>query len=561
MRETPLTRQPTPSAFLAGQRISGRYRLEHRIASGGMAEVWQAGDEVLGRHVAVKILHPHLAADQAFVARFRTEAIAAARLHHPAIVAIYDTCHDDGLEAIVMELVRGTTLRDQLDGRSMLDPREVAHIGAEVADALAAAHRAGLVHRDIKPANILLCGDDRVMVTDFGIAKIRDDTDHTQTGTMLGTVKYLAPEQVRSEPVDGRTDIYSLGVVLFECACARPPFSGDNPAATALARLHQRAPRPSQLRPTIPPGLEAVILRCLERDPADRFQQADDLRAALLEPSVLRGDDDLTVIERPPAADDDLTRSWGVPATAAVAAMADPAAATIGGQVGAQAGPAPPADPVALGFMDPGPEPPPRHGVWLRPVLGIALVATALVVAFLLVDRTSLGHRLFGDPSPTTTAASTSSVPSSLLTPSAVSSFDPQGSGTPGENDAQLPLATDGDPSTGWSTESYADQHFGNLKQGVGLSLTVAQASRLAQLLVTSPTQGWSAEVFVSDAATLPTTLAAWGSPVARRSGIAGDVTFDLHGRTGRHVLLWITDLGSGSPPVSAQIDELHLRS
>ncbi len=194
-----------------------------------MAEVWQAGDEVLGRHVAVKILHPHLAADQAFVARFRTEAIAAARLHHPSIVAIYDTCHEDGLEAIVMELVRGTTLRDQLDGRSMLAYAEVVHVGAEVADALAAAHRAGLVHRDIKPANILLCADERVMVTDFGIAKIRDDTDHTQTGTMLGTVKYLAPEQVRSEPVDGRTDIYSLGVVLFECACARPRSAATTP--------------------------------------------------------------------------------------------------------------------------------------------------------------------------------------------------------------------------------------------------------------------------------------------------------------------------------------------
>jgi eukaryotic-like serine/threonine-protein kinase len=551
VRDTPLTRQPPPSAFLAGQRISGRYRLEHRIASGGMAEVWQAGDEVLGRHVAVKILHPHLAADEAFVARFRTEAIAAARLHHPSIVAIYDTCHDDGLEAIVMELVRGTTLRDQLDGRSMLEPREVAHIGAEVADALAAAHRAGLVHRDIKPANILLCADDRVMVTDFGIAKIRDDTDHTQAGTMLGTVKYLAPEQVRSEPVDGRTDIYSLGVVMFECACARPPFSGDNPAATALARLHQRAPRPAHLRPTIPPGLEAVILRCLERDPADRYQEADDLRAALLEPSVLRVDDDLTVIE-PVAAADDLTRAWRTPATpaAAMAVEASPAAGL------------PPSAPTGVGFMDPGPEPAPRHGVWLRPMLGIALVVAVLLVAFLLVDRTSLGHRLFGDsPSPTSSAPAASAQTSQLLTAVADGSFDPEGSGTPGENDAQLPLAVDGNAATSWSTESYADRHFGNLKKGVGIWLTLAQATKLAQLAVTSPTQGWAASVYVSDAAAVPTTLGGWGSPVAHGSGIAGDATFDLRGRTGRHVLLWITDLGDGTPPVHAQVDELHLRS
>ena len=551
MRETPLTRQPTPSAFLAGQRIGGRYRLEHRIASGGMAEVWQAGDEVLGRHVAVKILHPHLAADQAFVARFRTEAIAAARLHHPSIVAIYDTCHTDGLEAIVMELVRGTTLRDLLDGRSMLDYPEVAHVGAEVADALAAAHRAGLVHRDIKPANILLCADERVMVTDFGIAKIRDDTDHTQTGTMLGTVKYLAPEQVRSEPVDGRTDIYSLGVVLFECACARPPFSGDNPAATALARLHQRAPRPSQLRPSIPPGLESVILRCLEPNPGDRFQHPDDLRAALLEPGVLRVDDDLTVIEAPMAPTDDLTHAWRAPAVATAPAVGVDTAT-----------PAPWPSPAGVGFMDPGPEPPPRHGVWLRPVLGVALVVTVLVVAFLLVDRTSLGHQLFGGSGqPTTTSAPpTSAAGAKLLVPTSVNSFDPEGSGTPGENDGQLPLAVDGNPATGWSTESYSDRHFGNLKHGLGISLTVAQPERLGQLSVTSPTQGWSAEVFVSDADARPTSLSGWGSPVSHHDGIDGSVTFDLHGRTGRHVLVWITDLGRAPPPVRTEIDELQLR-
>ena len=542
-----MTHQPTPSAFLAGQRIGGRYRLEHRIASGGMAEVWQAGDEVLGRHVAVKILHPHLAADQAFVTRFRTEAIAAARLHHPAIVAIYDTCHDDGLEAIVMELVRGTTLRDQLDGRAALDYREVAHIGAEVADALAAAHRAGLVHRDIKPANILLCADDRVMVTDFGIAKIRDDTDHTQTGTMLGTVKYLAPEQVRSEPVDGRTDLYSLGVVLYECACGRPPFTGDNPAATALARLHQRAPRPSHLRPTIPPGLEQVILRCLEPDPADRFQHADELRSVLLEPELLRDEDDLTVVEAVPGEDADRTYAWAVPAPAAAGA----APAT------------PPPGSADLGFMDPGPEPPPRHGIWLRPVLGVTLVVAVLVVAFLLVDHTSVGRQLFGgSDKPTTSAAPPSSATTSrVLTPVADHSFDPEGSGTPGENDSQLPLAIDGNPTTGWSTESYNDRHFGNLKQGVGISISLAEAARLRRLAVTSPTQGWAAEVFVSDADEVPTTLSGWGTAVAHRSGIDGDAAFDLAGHTGRHVLLWITDLGSAPPPVRVEVDELQLRS
>ena len=213
--------------------------------------------------------------------------------------------------------------------------------------------------------------------------------------------------------------------------------------------------------------------------------------------------------------------------------------------------------------MDPGPEPPPRHGVWLRPVLGVALVVAVLVVAFLLVDRTSLGHRLFGgsDQATTTSAPPTSVVGTKVLTPTGVASFDPEGSGTPGENDGQLPLAVDGNAATGWSTESYSDRHFGNLKHGVGISLTVSQAERLARLSVTSPTQGWSAEVFVSDADALPTTLSAWGSPVSHHDGIDGNVTFDLHGHTGRHVLVWITDLGSAPPPVRTEIDELQLRS
>jgi len=535
--EPPLTHPPAPSTFLAGQLISGRYRLEHRIASGGMAEVWQAADEVLGRHVAVKILHPHLADDDAFVARFRSEAIAAARLHHPAIVAIYDTSHEDGAEAIIMELVRGTTLRDQLDGRVVLDPAEVVHIGAEVADALSAAHRAGLVHRDIKPANILLCADDRVLVTDFGIAKVRDDPDRTQAGTMLGTVKYLAPEQVRGDPVDGRTDLYALGVVLFECLCARPPFTGDNPAATALARLQHPPPRPSHLRPTIPRGLDAVILRCLEVDPDRRYPSAVELRAALLEPSVLAIDDDLTLVERAPLAPlDETPPAWSAGNGAAVSAA-----------------------PLAATHAD---EPPPVHGPWLRLVLAAALVVTALVVAFLLFDHTDVGRRLFGGSTHAGAAGPSTSAPATGA-PSigSVASFDPDGTGTPGENDAALPLLTDGRADTGWTTESYQDRHFGNLKSGVGLVITLTQPSTVGRLVATSPTQGWAASVYESDAATAPNSLAGWGPAVASQSSIGGDVRFDLPAHTERHVLLWITDLGDGPPRVHAEIDELSVQS
>jgi serine/threonine-protein kinase len=512
-----------------------------------MAEVWQAADEVLGRHVAVKILHPHLAADDAFVARFRSEAIAAARLHHPAIVAIYDTSHENGAEAIVMELVRGTTLREQLDGRVVLTPQEVVHIGAEVGDALGAAHRAGLVHRDIKPANILICPDDRILVTDFGIAKIRDDPDRTQAGTMLGTVKYLAPEQVKGDPVDGRADLYALGVVLFECLCARTPFNGDTPAATALARLHQPVPRPSHLRPTIPRGLDQVVLKCLQLDPADRYQSAAELRAALLEPSTLFMEDDVAV--------DDTLGISGL--AGAVEADRWGEEHDHGRTPAVGAGWASPhGDPVDTDASDHGFDGEPLHGPWVRPVLGAALVVTALVVVYLLIAHTDLGNRLFSDSGPgqtTTSTVSTAGAPRIQ----GVASFDPYGTGTPGENDAKLPYLIDGRTDTGWTTESYSDRHFGNLKPGVGVILTLQDSAKVGSLQVDSPTQGWAAQIYLSDDSTAPTSLDGWGAAVTARDQIDGSTTFDLGGHTARSVLVWITDLGDGPPLVRAEIDEL----
>jgi len=503
-----------------------------------MAEVWEATDQVLGRPVAVKILHPHLAADDTFVARFRTEAVAAARLHHPGIVSIYDTCHDDDAEAIVMELVKGTTLRSELDEQSFLPPEQVAAIGAQVADALGAAHRAGLVHRDIKPANILICTDGRVLVTDFGIAKIRDDPDVTQTGTMLGTVKYLAPEQVKGERLDGRADIYALGVVLYEALCARPPFSGDTPAATALARLHQVPPRPRQLRTTVPRGLDAVVMRCLQLDPGQRYPNALELRAALLEPATLAEADDLTV-----ATAIDPTTNWAGQAAAPPGAAAAPATAFPG------------SGGVVLE------EPSTR---WVRPVMATAFVLVALVLAGVLIGRTSAGRSLFSwaDRSTSSTTVDDSGAGTGgpkTLTISAISSFDPGGAGTPGENDDQLSLAIDGKADTSWHTESYNQRQFGT-KPGVGVVVSLARAASLGHLQVISPTDGWAASVYVAPSAgSLPTTLQGWGDPVDQKSAINGNATFDLGGTGGQAVLLWITDLGNAPPRVRAEIAELSV--
>ena len=235
----------------AGHEIAGRYVLREIVAAGGMAQVWQADDTVLGRKVAVKILHPNYAADADILERFRDEAKAAARLSHPSIVAIFDTASEAGVEAIVMELIEGLTLRQYLDDHGPLSLTDATDLTVQVADALEAAHAARIVHRDIKPGNIMLCPDRRTKVTDFGIAKALEAGDRTSDGTMLGTAKYLAPEQVEGQPVDERADVYSLGVVLFEALTGEPPFAAETASATALARLRGTDGRPALVPPPL----------------------------------------------------------------------------------------------------------------------------------------------------------------------------------------------------------------------------------------------------------------------------------------------------------------------
>src|SRR5215475_2675571 len=230
-----------------------------------MATVWVADDPVLSRRVAVKILRADLAADEGTRARFRHEAIAAARLSHPNIVSTYDTGDDDGIAYIVMELVEGPTLRHLIDQQGGLPVGDVIRIGKQVAEALDAAHRAGLVHRDVKPANVLVPASGPVKVTDFGIAKAAGGDDLTRTGTVMGTARYLAPEQVNGHGTDARTDVYGLGLLLFEMCTGHTPFGGDTEVATAMARLTTVAPSIRAERRDIPAELDDLVHRCLAR--------------------------------------------------------------------------------------------------------------------------------------------------------------------------------------------------------------------------------------------------------------------------------------------------------
>ena len=270
-----------------GRTLGGRYRLVAPIARGGMAEVWEGYDAVLSRPVAVKVLHSYLASDEVFLERFRREAITAARLAHPAVVSTYDTGYDGGTAYIVMELVRGRTLRQMLGDQGRLEPWQAVAVARQIADALAAAHQSGLVHRDIKPANILLVEDGlgglRVKVTDFGIAKAGAESvrDLTRTGTVLGTPKYLSPEQIRGTDPDARADLYSLGVVLYEMLVGEAPFAGETDMATAMSHLNDRVPKVSARVRSVPAGLDKLVSDLLAKNPDRRIPSAVVLRQRL----------------------------------------------------------------------------------------------------------------------------------------------------------------------------------------------------------------------------------------------------------------------------------------
>jgi eukaryotic-like serine/threonine-protein kinase len=262
--------------------LSKRYRVEETLGEGGMARVYRGIDEVLGRPVAIKVLAERHAGDDKFVTRFRREAQAAAALNHPNVVSVFDTGDDEQAHYIVMEYVEGETLADLLRRERPLDPGLAARIAEEVATALQAAHDRQLVHRDVKPGNVMIDREGRIKVMDFGIARAAADDTLTQTGTVLGTAAYLSPEQARGDAVDARSDIYSLGCVLYEMLSGRAPFTGDSAVSIAFRHVNDRPDPPSAHHPGIPPELEAVTMRALEKDPARRYQSADEFREALV---------------------------------------------------------------------------------------------------------------------------------------------------------------------------------------------------------------------------------------------------------------------------------------
>ena len=273
--------QSAPSGAVQGHALvtlDGRYAVVERIASGGMGEVFRARDTVLARDVAIKVLHRSLAGDQAFVDRFRTEARAAAGLSHNNIVAVFDWGSVDGIYYMVMEYVRGQGLRALLNREGRLEPTMTAEVVRQTLLALEHAHGQGIVHRDIKPENILVTTDGVVKVADFGLARAYADGRQTQAGTVTGTVQYLAPEQIRGEPADPRSDLYSLGIVSYELLTGKLPFTGETAMSIAYKHLSGRVPMPSATVPSIPPELDGFVASATDRDREMRPESAPAMR-------------------------------------------------------------------------------------------------------------------------------------------------------------------------------------------------------------------------------------------------------------------------------------------
>ncbi len=390
-----------------GTLLGGRYELDEVIGRGGMAEVWRARDTRLQRDVAVKRLRVDLASDPTFQARFRREAQASAGLNHPNIVAVYDTgeekdaASDVMVPYIVMELIEGVTLREVLRGGRKIVPEKALEFTAGVLDALAYSHRSGIIHRDIKPANVMFTPPGTIKVMDFGIARAVADTSATmtQTAAVIGTAQYLSPEQARGEKVDNRSDLYSVGCLLYELLVSEPPFKGDSPVSVAYQHVREQPVPPSQRDPEITADMDAIVLKALAKDPRDRYQDAGEFREDIMR--VLNNVKPAAAVASPPGSEEPTRVIASDPITATARRAAIPAGAGAAGVAGAAA-----VSPHSVDGL-PAYDDEPEEKKSRRGLIALAILAALVILGLIIALALLLGP---GDGKPEPVASTTPSV-------------------------------------------------------------------------------------------------------------------------------------------------------
>jgi eukaryotic-like serine/threonine-protein kinase len=477
--------RPTSSAMI-GTILSGRYRLEAKLGSGGMSTVYLARDQTLDRQVAVKVMHREMSEQPEQLERFRQEARAVAKLSHPNVVSVIDAGEDGGHPYIVFEYVEGETLKQRIGRDGALDPQEAIAYAIEIARGLSVAHARKMVHRDIKPQNILIDAEGRAKLTDFGISRQLEQDGMTATGRVLGTTDYVAPEQAMGHGADPRSDIYSLGVVLYEMLVGQVPFSADSQVGVAMKHVNEELPDVQRRRPEVSAAVALVVERATAKDPGGRYQHVGEMI-------------------------DDLSTALEVEAARAGSTTGE-----------------------ATSVLDA--LPPPKRKLsgrsrWSRAAIAALLLVAGgslLAVALISSGRFGGGGAEKGSGKPVKIERATD--------------YDPEGDGE--EVGSKVELAVDGNPTgTAWETEHYDSDTFAGTKTGpdpgVGIYVTTSAPATPTKMIVRTATPGWDAQVFAAPSGP-PEELPGWGEQVGAVVNAPSTTQIDLNvPQASRYFLLW----------------------
>ena len=471
---------------MIGTVLSGRYRLEAKLGSGGMSTVYLARDETLDRPVAVKVMHREMSEQPDQLERFRQEARAVAKISHPNVVSVIDAGEGDGHPYIVFEYVEGETLKQRIARLDSLDIQEAIAYAIEIARGLSIAHARNMVHRDIKPQNVLIDDEGRAKLTDFGISRQLEQDGMTAPGRVLGTTDYVAPEQAMGRPADPRSDIYSLGVVLYEMLVGQVPFHADSQVGVAMKHVNEDLPDVQRRRPEVSAAVALVVERSTAKDPAERYQDVGEM------------------IE-------DLSTALEVEAARAGSTTGE-----------------------ATSVLDA--VPPPKRKLSSRGRWSWAAIALLVLVGGGALLATKLiSDGLFGGGGANKGKGGTVQI-------SSATDYDPEGDGE--EVPGKVELVKDGDPTgTAWETEHYDSETFEGTKTGpdpgVGIYVTTSSPATPTKMIVKTPTTGWDAEVFAAPSGP-PETLPEWGDPAgeAINASATEEIALDVP-RPSRYFLLW----------------------